>query len=297
MSLPPQAAAPDPAEGPVRLFMAADRTVFRHVPAVVNSARAVTSRPIELGLVTQGVSEAEWDRLRAKFPGLSIRCFALDAAALGGLHHKASITSMAYARLFMPDLVDWPRYVYLDTDVLVLRDLAELHDTDLGGRPAAGVFEREGRTRFNGGVLLVDAEAWRRRGLGETMLDYARTHRPQEADQDCILAVIGPELLALDRSWNRTIAAAWGPPIEDPERLLAEAAVLHFVIGFKPWNLGRRYIPRAILAVYDAHADAAGLPRHWSKEAWLLAWQLRALWRTRHKRRGPGAAGVALGSR
>lgn len=75
----------------------------------------------------------------------------------------------------------------------------------------------------------------------------------------------------------------WGPPLPDPEALLREAWILHFITGFKPWNLGRRLLPRALVAAWDRHADPAGLPRDWPAEARMLLWQAAML--ARHRRR------------
>lgn len=181
---------------PVRLFLAADRAVFRHVPAVLNSARAVTSRPLEVGLVVHRVPEAARAALQAKLPDIRLRFFEADPDRLAGLQVKRNLSPLTFARLLMPEMVDWERYLYLDVDLLILRDLAELYDLPLEGHPAAARGGAGGA--LSAGVLLVDAAAWRARGLGAQMLDYARRHRPKEADQDSIAAVIGPEILPLD---------------------------------------------------------------------------------------------------
>ncbi len=278
-----------PAAEPVRLFMAADRMVFRHVPAVLNSALAVTSRPIELGLVTSGVSQRHRARLARKFPTLSITFHDFtEEGMVSRLPRRFHLSPMAYARLLMPSLVDWDRYVYLDVDTLVLRDLAQLYDTPLEGRPAAAVYESN-HAGFNSGVLLVDAQAWRARELGPKMLAHAqaltRASNPLKlADQACLNAVLGPEILPIDGSWNRLVDPIWTPPIADPERFLADTGIVHFITGFKPWNIGRFLLPAPIIAAYRAHADTAGLPVRPVREAIKLAWLLRFLWLTRKTR-------------
>lgn len=274
--------------GPVRLFLAADRAVFRHIPAVLNSARAVTSRPLEVGVVVHRVAEPERAALAAKLPEVRFAFFESDQARLAGLKVKRNLSPLTFARLLMPDLVDWDRYVYLDVDLLILRDLGALQDTPLDGHPAAAV-RSGGDGPINGGVLVVDAALWRARGLGAQMLDYARRHSPKEADQDSIEAVIGAEILPLDPRWNRLVDTVWGPPVADPEALLREAWILHFITGFKPWNLGCWRIPAPLTAAWARHADGRGLPRDWPAEARMLVWQLAML----AKERRPGWLGGA----
>ena len=51
---------------------------------------------------------------------------------------------MAYCRILLPQLVDVPRLIYLDCDVLVFRDLTELFDFELSpGRVIAAVPDSE----------------------------------------------------------------------------------------------------------------------------------------------------------
>ena len=41
---------------------------------------------------------------------------------------------MAYCRILLPRVLDVPRVIYLDCDVLVFRDLSELFDFELSSR-------------------------------------------------------------------------------------------------------------------------------------------------------------------
>ena len=96
--------------------------------------------------------------------------------------------------------------LYLDSDILVLDDLAELWRTDLQGRPLAAAVDSHsavnaqriglqldssdaspGGHYFNAGVLLVDLPKWRSEQISERALDYL-TENPLSlmADQDAL---------------------------------------------------------------------------------------------------------------
>jgi lipopolysaccharide biosynthesis glycosyltransferase len=259
---------------PVRVMCASDRFFFRHVPVMLNSAISRTSGPIEIGILVQDIAPSEKKALEDLFPDTPIRFFDVDGGRVAGLTYKFALSPMAYARILIADLVDWDRFLYLDVDVIVQRDLRELFDVDLGAHPVAGVLHGG---RLNSGVLLIDGAAWRREGLTARILEFARQHRPKEADQAAIEATIGDRILPLDPRWNTLIDPVWAGPEQERADYLDDAWIVHYLTGFKPWNLGRWLLPRRLLEPWDRHRVKARLPRMWGAEAKLLAWQLRVL--------------------
>lgn len=259
---------------PIRIALAADRAFFRHLPTAIGAITATTPGPIVFGVAVQGVPERARARLRAMVDA-PVDFFDVEGAAIAGLGFKASLSAMTYARLLMADLTGWDRFLYLDVDAVAMRDLAELWGTALEGRPAAGVFHGG---RLNAGVLLIDGALWRAEGLTERMLRHGRDHAPKEADQAVIEAVIGARMLRLDPCWNRTVDPLWGGPAQARPDYLEGAGIVHYLTGFKPWNLGRLLMPARLSAPWDRrHVAPAGLPRDLAAEARLLAWQLRIL--------------------
>jgi lipopolysaccharide biosynthesis glycosyltransferase len=261
---------------PLRLFCAADRAFLRHVPVMVGSVLAHTTRPLELGIVSQGWRDADKAALRAALPGVTLHFFALGADALAGLSVKLVLSPLSYARVSMADLVDWDRFVYLDIDMIARADLGALDQVDLGDAPAAAVFHGD---FLNAGLMVINARIWRQRGLAAQVLDYARNHRPKEADQEAIEALIGPELIRLDPRWNVLVDAVWGGHMLAAPGYHENARVLHFITGFKPWNMGRFLLPRAYAQEWTRHRRPNRLPVSWRYEAKTLVWQARVLMR------------------
>ena len=65
---------------------------------------------------------------------------------------------MAYCRILLPQLVDVPRLMYLDCDVLVFRDLTELFDFELSpGRVIAAVPDSETSSLADDSIALAKA--------------------------------------------------------------------------------------------------------------------------------------------
>ncbi len=261
-------------DDPVRVMCASDRFFLRHVPVMLNSAISHTSGPLEIGILVKDVQPSEKRELARLFPDTPIRFFDIDGAKVAGLTYKFALSPMAYARILMTDLVDWEKFVYLDVDVIVRRDLRELYETDLGRHPVAGVLHGGS---LNSGVLLINGAVWREEGLAPRILGFARENRPKEADQAAIEGTIGDRILPLDPRWNTLIDPVWAGPEQDRPDYLKDAWIVHYLTGFKPWNLGRWLLPRRLLEPWDRNRVKARLPFMPGAEAKLLAWQLRVL--------------------
>jgi lipopolysaccharide biosynthesis glycosyltransferase len=120
-----------------------------------------------------------------------------DARKLTGLRVETA-GLFTYARLVSAELFpEIKRAIYLDTDVVVNRDLGELFDLDLCGFPIGAVQDRftpvashplsilDWQNRgisadepfFNAGVLLIDYARWREEKIGERALEFARGNK------------------------------------------------------------------------------------------------------------------------
>jgi UDP-D-galactose:(glucosyl)LPS alpha-1,3-D-galactosyltransferase len=181
-------------------------------------------------------------------------------------------TGATYIRLDLPEVVpEAPVVLYLDVDVLVLRDLGPLLNRQLDGVPLAAVrdplsptlgtgFGLPGwqalglagsREYFNTGVMLVNLAECRQRGIFEESHRFA-CEMPQHIlfwDQDAINWAVADEWSRLERCWNTLSISAlldlykdWKYCAEDilPFSQLIEdeetAAVLHYAGPIKPWT-------------------------------------------------------------
>jgi lipopolysaccharide biosynthesis glycosyltransferase len=95
---------------------------------------------------------------------------------------------------------------------------------------------------FNSGVLLIDLVAWRRKDYCGKCLDLVRSHpeRAIDADQDILNLCLAGDWLSLDYKWN--VINPFFRPSHDLglsskqiSRICAEAAIIHYNGGAKPW--------------------------------------------------------------
>jgi lipopolysaccharide biosynthesis glycosyltransferase len=180
------------------------------------------------------------------------------------------VSDATYARLAIPDaLPDVPAALYLDTDVLVRRDIRPLLERKLAGALVAAVRDPGNpllgvgpalpgwqdlglpatREYFNGGVMLLDLDECRSRGIFEKCYRFL-DDMPQHVhfwDQDALNWAVDDDWLRLDRCWNTIPLSALSelPAFHyDAEEVLPlqrliddeeTAAILHFAGPWKPW--------------------------------------------------------------
>ena len=127
------------ADAPVRVMIAADKAYLRRAPTTLASLRAATSGPIEVGVVMSGMSESHQKSFRAACPGRDITFYDLGDAVPSTMATRFYLSPFAFARIFMPTLNDWSRFLYIDIDMTVLQDVRPLFEMEMEGAPLAAV--------------------------------------------------------------------------------------------------------------------------------------------------------------
>ena len=137
-----------------------------------------------------------------------------------------------YARLCMPDLMKgYKKAVYLDADLVVLCDIAQLFDQQLQGSLLAGVRDagilawygtqehieqvyidqylhlKNPYAYINTGVLLLQLEKIRERYSAGFFMEYASSRRWRWQDQDIIMTLFAGKTHLLDAAWNVLVCA------------------------------------------------------------------------------------------
>lgn len=173
-------------------------------------------------------------------------------------HHLSALT---YAKLLLPNLMpgDVSKVLYLDSDLVVKDDPAELWDTDLGDKALFAVRDRiawvsapsglanyrelgipQDAKYFNAGLLLVNLAKWREMKISERIFSYLRTYRAiiKMEDQEGLNAVLFDDWGELPFRWN------WQIPLRkyrNGKRRMewipdgSTKSIIHFTTAEKPW--------------------------------------------------------------
>jgi lipopolysaccharide biosynthesis glycosyltransferase len=217
------------------------------------------------GLPTETRARIEAD-LRGR---LGLEWIAVDEDALLGMHFPAWLSKATLYRLLLPQLLpELDRTIYLDADTVVLEPLTPLWEMELGdhavaaardaGVPwAAGTNWRDlgippETPYFNGGLLVIPLDLWRREQIAEAATELLRRAAPRWADQCALNCVTAGRWLEIPKRWNLQTSdiegrgAAWALWRAQVEEAVADPAVIHYSEPAKPWSRGAPH-PRSDL--------------------------------------------------
>jgi lipopolysaccharide biosynthesis glycosyltransferase len=160
-------------------------------------------------------------------------------------------TSAVYYRLFFPFLIpeDVERLLYIDTDALVVNDLAELYQVNLQHYPVGAVYDNYVKTApqlgieeegnyFNSGMLLMDIGKWKQQQISEKAMQFLADY-PEKikfVDQDALNAVLKDNWKKLD--WKYNTMYSWIPEDIRKDQMgnfIKDKVILHFTLQ-RPWN-------------------------------------------------------------
>ena len=164
------------------------------------------------------------------------------------LHLRDYYTRATYYRFFIPDM--FPQYdkgLYLDCDIAITRDVAEMYITPLGNNLVGAMSEEVitdidvfgtysevvlGVPRnkyFNAGILVMNLREMRKMRIEEVFASLLNVKTYSVAqDQDYLNVICHGRVKMLNLLWNKTPM-----PYSDPNKI---PYIAHYKINFKPWK-------------------------------------------------------------
>lgn len=182
--------------------------------------------------------------------------YMLDAEDVPSPKERGDITSATYYRLLMGECLplEIRRVIYLDCDMLICGDLADLWRASLDDAVVAAVsdpgFSSQcllGLTNdapyFNAGMMLIDLVRWRREAVGSSALHFRMTHpeRVTYDDQCALNWILRGRWRELGAIWNVQAlhlgqrADSGVQYFEPPVLVTSEARIVHFNAPGRPW--------------------------------------------------------------
>ena len=163
------------------------------------------------------------------------------------LHLRDYYTSAIYYRLFIVGM--FPQYdkaVYLDSDTVVLGDIAELYNTPLGedyiaaavdqvvaSDPVFGAYTKdalgiEGKAYFNSGVIVMHLKKFRSDNFYDRFYKVLSSYDFIVApDQDCLNLLCKGKVKYLAPEWNAMPVGG---------KLRVRPKLVHYNLALKPWH-------------------------------------------------------------
>ena len=241
----------------IPVFFAIDNNFAPYLAVALNSAVKNSSKERNYRAIVlhENVSEEnikklkafETDNFKIDITPMSANFKMLDDRMSNRLRCDY-FTLTIYFRLFIPAM--FPQYdkgIYIDSDIVVAGDLANLFDTDIGDNyigacrdlsiadvpPLVAYTENavgvKGDEYINSGVLLMNLKKLRELDFEGHFLNLLNTYHFDSIapDQDYINAICNGKIFYLDESWD-TMPNNERPLLENPN-------IIHYNLFEKPW--------------------------------------------------------------
>jgi lipopolysaccharide biosynthesis glycosyltransferase len=239
----------------IHLAVAFDKNFLTPFYVLVTSIFANnTDNFVCIHAIVSGISDQEKEKLKSYIQANQgdIFFYSLTEQQVDSLRQAITdpkYTLATFYRLFIPILLPdtIERIIYIDTDIVVINDLAELYQMQFE-EPFAAVVDPAptirtdlGITRpgnyFNAGVLLINLQAWRREKISEKALDFVIQfpEKCKYVDQCALNAVSIGNWKKIDSRYN--LMGQYAPDLLKNEyaQFLDDKVIVHFNI-FKPWD-------------------------------------------------------------
>ena len=249
----------------IPVCLCCDLNYLRYACVTLASVAYTSSEPVDFYILHSGISKelqnivVNW--MKSRFPKDSLTFLDISRQlSLINVKQVRHFNALVFGRYFIPQLLPGAhKAIYLDSDTIVLDDIAALGGAALGGAALGGIYEYwqdnndwgekikndleylnlSGTHKyFSSGVLLLDCDKWRQENITQRLLNLYQKYREitQYPDQDPLNKLFENNYKELDAKFNvteQTIISYKGTELLD---LKNTVVVRHFAGDNKPWN-------------------------------------------------------------
>lgn len=254
----------DIANNKINIVFSIDGNYAKHCAATLCSILLNSKRgnQFNIFILDGGISQ----KIKMKFEKLKrIRNFTLNYISIDNKYFKdlplnrSYISIATYYRLLLPEVLpkDIDKVIYLDSDIIVEKDIAELWNYDISNKYAA-VVEDEGsiyqvqrmhlpakNSYFNAGVCMFNIKKLREFDFQKTWKEYFENNKEiiTLQDQDILNGVFNGNCLFVPLQWNTNGRLYTKHNLMEHNYTYEEAvyaahqpAIIHYTDVNKPWN-------------------------------------------------------------
>ncbi|XVF72486.1 hypothetical protein PTKIN_Ptkin12aG0125000 [Pterospermum kingtungense] len=255
----------------IHITMTLDANYLRGTMAAVLSILQHSTCPenVEFHFLWGKYEPEVLESINSTFPFLNFRVYEFDSNRVRGKISKsirqALDQPLNYARIYLADILptDVKRVIYLDSDLVVVDDIAKLWEVDLEGKVLAApeychanftnyftdlfwadkglssTFDGRRPCYFNTGVMVVDVDKWRQGTYTQKVEEWMAVQKQKRiytlGSLPPFLLVLAGNIKAVDHRWNQH--GLGGDNLEGRCRSLhpGPISLLHWSGKGKPW--------------------------------------------------------------
>ncbi len=252
-------------------------------------------RRVAIYIMDGGVDQESREKLSRGFPSgqATVEWMPVNPDIYSGAPLWGRMPVSTYYKLAVADTLPAGvhKAIWLDCDLIVTTDLAQLWDVELDGDHLRAVQDsivplvsspfgiaahrslgiRADAKYFNAGVMLVNLDRWRADRISQCVLDYLRRFGDSVFfwDQEGLNAVLAGKWSELDSRWNCNVSVPLRRRVRRnvADRTAADTNerpwIIHWAGYLKPWRYPGRDPEKLLYFEYlDMTAWAGWRPRH-----------------------------------
>jgi len=236
----------------LNVVFATDRGYLQHL-AVALASLLDNNSGMNIYVINNDISADDWKKLEKLFIGKDSNLIdaKIDDRQIENLITNSYFTKAMYYRLFIPDIVQGNKALYLDVDIVINGRIDDLYNTEISNTFLAAVDDMDIKNfhdlemkpsakYFNSGVMLINLEYWRAYNVKEKVIEFIDRKREviRCHDQDGLNSVINGNWLELHPKYNLHLILLYSEYAPDStiKEAIDNPVIIHYSGPYKPWH-------------------------------------------------------------
>ncbi len=246
----------------IPVFLISDENYIKYTAVTMQSVMSGTKEKISFYILDGGITPDSKEKIEQILTktGNSVEFIPMDLKLFDKFPDIAHFSLNMYFRYLIPDLKpQLKKALYIDTDMVINGDIADIYNTDLGeyGLAAVPYLTEELKPSdlseyktalglpakhlyFNSGLLLIDCDYWRKHNISKTLMEKtAELHdKLNMPDQDVLNIVFNENYKVMPRQYNLIVDTTMlFFNVKEFIKSLTGCFVLHYTGGkaVRPW--------------------------------------------------------------
>ena len=247
----------------IHIALAIDEKYVIHCLTTMASILSNTSSSVHFHILAQNLSDKSKKRLKLLNFDYAVSFYDISKIDLSYLPlNREHISVATYYRLLLSYFVKVNKLIYLDCDIIVLDDIANLWNIDCSNVALCAIkdeadFYHSNRLNlqkyFNAGILLINMKKYRKKTLEDFVFIMNKYNKKIECqDQDILNIAFKDNVKFIDLRWNTNAVLYYNDIFSDSTITLKESyiakdspAILHYTGPSKPWQFTNNH-PRKL---------------------------------------------------
>ena len=236
----------------IPIFLSCDNNYSPFVAATIASICDNTKSNIDFNILDGGIDDINKQKilqLRKSFNNFSIEFIKVDLEKeFQNFKMVTYISKAMYSRFLIPYVKpDIKKAIYLDIDLIVLKDISSFYNIDLEGYALGAIYDESHKDYnkddpivpsdkyyyFNSGVLLLDCEIWRKNNIIKDLFYLEKIYRKinLHPDEAILNKFFDRNYKMIPRKYNFIDYYYQKAPLPKDD-----IVIRHYATEFKPWK-------------------------------------------------------------